>query len=101
MNPNTMTIDECWDFLLEVLPGPKPSGGFKFSGSTLDSIAGALPPDWVWCVVQWYKRDDVEAWCHRIGDCENDSMEGMKADTELLARARAAVKAWMVVKGSR
>ena len=125
MNPHTATITECCDFLAECKgwkrPGyewPNPSArsngcwtrrdesviGEIVYGSTglhpipqsLDAIAGALPEG----VGTMWVAGPVPFWICTIGIGPQMTRKwfSAEADTELLARARAACLAWMEYK---
>ena len=112
MNWTTKTIDECCDFLAEC-KGWKHKGGrwyhpvYHKLGSdqkrhpipaTLDAIAGALPDEWVWCVVEFYDYKGVGAYArNKTRDDYVEDWTRAEANTELLARARAACMAWEAV----
>ncbi len=100
MNPDTATIDECIVYISDAMDD------YPLS-ATLDAAAGALPEGWVWTTitsgawnklgVKYVKQSSLwHAACWRDDD-QNDA--SALADTEHLARFRAAAKAWMQVKG--
>ena len=118
MKADIMTIDECCDFIAECKGWKRSASGVSWRWPerygmrmqrpkhpvppTLDSIAGALPEGWMWVSVRWHPAVALapeHSWgCNvinlrRTGGCETYGPD------EATARARAAVKAWMVVKG--
>ena len=114
MSPDKMTLQECCDALAEFagFTRHEPAGGGEYWWThessrdpiyghpihpTLDSIAGALPEGWMWDRIFRQNNGVWRAWCtpHHMVEGE----EGF-GDTELLARARAAVKAWIAAKGT-
>lgn len=117
MNPDTASLQECCDALAEFAGYTRhepPGGGdywwthesssdpiYEPPFSDLDSIAGALPAGWVWNDITWLP-DEVYAGARSGWDVSKGivGVDG-EADTELLARARAAVKAWLAVKGKQ
>jgi len=76
---------------------------------TLDSIAGALPEGWRWHRIEWVNHERCGCRCesgYQTTCRENTSVPSWR-DKEATARhkymieamARAAVKAWQVVRG--
>lgn len=115
-NTDTATLQECCLALSDfVRPGWRDgyvSGEHPFTDEQLllvcpvkpclDSIAGALPEGWMWVSVRWHPAVALapeHSWgCNvinlrRTGGCETYGPD------EATARARAAVKCWMTVKG--
>ena len=111
MSLDTASVEECMAYIALAL-GEDPSYVREWlapSGShraylskvtrDLDSAAGCLPPDWVWCNIDFGDctgNPPTTATAHRKGQCDLDRMAACEGETELLARFRCAAKAWMM-----
>lgn len=112
MNPDTMTLHECRDAIAEAM-GYTPVtnldlgriGWTRPDGrdilhhplpATLDAIAGSLPEGWLWNEIRWFNGSKL--WSARVYRFDPWDADGADADTELLARARASLKAWLRVR---
>lgn len=118
MNPDTMTLDECRDFIavakygFEIvqnedesfkryrLPGAELGWNREHPvNATIDAAAASLPEGWFWWKIhQNCDTGGAPIWMVDAYGCGHIAY--VCGDTERLARFRCCVKAWMHAKGT-
>ena len=97
-NHETMTLEECYEALVEMGVCRRQDRRFHPRDVTLDAIAAAMPEGWIQHIVQSHRPEWAFEWGAVAFRNDDQRRCESHADTEILARARLAVACWRASK---